>query len=62
MNGVAGVLIPQTVTVYVTDVCKFRYGFNALNDVNAKVRVVGLLLKNSSGDPVIIGHYVDDLN
>ena len=62
VNGFAGVLIPQTVTVYVTNACKFRDGFSALGDVTAKVRVVGLLLKDSSGNPVIVGHYVDDLN
>jgi len=62
VNGFAGVLIPQTVTVYITDVCKFRDGFNDLGDVTNKVRVVGLLLKNSSGNPVIVGRYVDDMN
>jgi hypothetical protein len=64
VNGFAGVLIHETVTVYITSKCIFRDGFNSLGDItdNAKVRVVGLLLKDpASGQVVIIGHYVDDM-
>lgn len=65
VNGFAGVLIPQTVTVYITDGTVFRDGFNNLGDVadNDNVRVVGLLLKDPvSGNTVIVGHYVDDMD
>jgi hypothetical protein len=63
VNGFAGVLIPNTVTVYVTNACKFRDGWSGLADVTDKVRVVGLLLKDPiSGNEVIVGHYVDDMN
>lgn len=65
INGFAGVLIPETVTVYITDKTAFRYGFNTLTDVDssANVRVVGLLLKNpANGQVVILAHYVDALD
>lgn len=65
VNGIAGLLIPQTVTVYITDNCEFRDGFSQLSDVSAatNVRVVGLLLKDPlNGNTVLVGHYVDDLD
>lgn len=65
VNGFAGLLIPQTVTVYITDNCEFRDGFSQLSDVSAatNVRVVGLLLKDPlNGNTVLVGHYVDDLD
>ncbi len=65
VNGFAGLLIPQTVTVYIADNCEFRDGLTQLSDVSAatNVRVVGLLLKNpTNGNTVLIGHYVDDLD
>jgi Domain of unknown function (DUF4382) len=65
VNGFAGLLIPQTVTVYIANNCKFRDGLTQLSDVSAatNVRVVGLLLKNpTNGNTVLVGHYVDDLN
>ncbi len=65
VNGFAGLLIPQTVTVYIADNCEFRDGLTQLSDVSAatNVRVVGLLLKNpTNGNTVLVGHYVDDLN
>lgn len=65
VKGFAGLLIPQTVTVYIADNCEFRDGFAQLGDVSAatNVRVVGLLLKNpTNGNTVLIGHYVDDLD
>ena len=65
VNGFAGVLIPQTITVYIADNCEFRDGFAQLSDVSAatNVRVVGLLLKNPvNGNTVLVGHYVDDLD
>ena len=65
VNGFAGVLIPQTVTVYITNKTEFRDGWSTFADLtdSAKVRVVGLLLKDPvSGNAVIVGHYVDDIN
>ena len=65
VNGFAGLLIPQTVTVYIADNCTFRDGWNGFSDItdNANVRVVGLLLKDPlSGNTILVGHYVDDLN
>jgi hypothetical protein len=53
------------VTVFITDNCEFRDGFTQLSDVPAatSVRVVGLLIKDpTSGNTVLIGHYVDDLD
>ncbi len=65
VNGFAGLLIPQTVTVYIPDNCEYRDGLTQLSDVSAStsVRVVGLLLKNpTNGNTVLVGHYVDDLD
>ena len=44
VNGFAGLLIPQTVTVYIPDNCQFRDGLTQLSDVSSatNVRVVGL--------------------
>lgn len=62
INGFAGVLVPQTVTVYVVPDCEWRDGLNAMSDLQPgdNVRVVGLLL-NVNGQPVLVGHYVDAL-
>jgi hypothetical protein len=65
VNGFAGLLIPQTVTVYIANNCQFRNGLTQLSDVSTatNVRVVGLLLKNPvNGNTVLVGHYVDELN
>jgi hypothetical protein len=65
VNGFAGVLIPQKVTVYIVGNTEWRNGFSGISSItdNANVRVVGLLLKDpTSGNPVIVGHYVDDLD
>jgi hypothetical protein len=65
INGFAGVLIPETVTVYMGPVCDFRYGVGGFSDLNngADVRVVGLLLEDpTSGNVVIIARHVDGTN
>ena len=65
VDGFAGQLIPQTVTVYITGRTLFRFGYTGLHDLegNDQVRVVGLLLKNPvNGNTVLVGHYVDFLN
>jgi hypothetical protein len=63
VNGFAGVLVPETVTVYCLPAIQWRNGLTAMSDlqVGSKVRVVGLLL-NVNGQPVIVGHYVDSLD
>jgi hypothetical protein len=65
VNGFAGVLIPEKVTVYIVDSTEFREGWSGFSSITdgANVRVVGLLLKDpTSGNAVLVGHYVDDLD
>lgn len=65
VNGFAGLLIPQTVTVYTSSVTSFRDGLSGLGDVNGatNVRAVGLLIKDpTSGDTVLLARYVDDVD
>ena len=65
VNGFAGVVIPTTVTVYLGPACDFRYGFGGFSDVadGTNVRVVGLLLKNSTnGDLVLLARHIDGLS
>jgi len=65
VNGFAGVLIPETITVYLGGNCDFRYGFGAFNDLadGANVRVVGLLLQNpTTGQVVLWARHIDGLN
>ena len=64
ITGFAGQVVPSTVTVYLGPFCDFRYGFGAFSDLSngAKVRVVGLLLKNSTnGNLVLLGRHIDGL-
>jgi hypothetical protein len=65
ITGFAGVLIPEKITVYIVGNTDFRNGFSGISSItdNANVRVVGLLLKDpSSGNPVLVGHYIDELD
>jgi hypothetical protein len=65
INGFAGLLVPQTVTVYVSNITAFRSGLSAFSSVaaNTNVRVVGLLVKDpTSGNTVLLARYVDLLN
>jgi hypothetical protein len=65
VNGFVGLLVPQTVTVYVSSDTTFRDGLTALSSVtaSANVRVVGLLVKDPvSGQTVLLARYVDLLN
>jgi hypothetical protein len=65
INGFAGLLIPQTVTVYTWSGTGFRNGLGGMSNVegSANVRVVGLLLKDPvSGNTVILARYVDALD
>ena len=65
VTGFAGLLVPQTVTVYVSGDTTFRDGLTALSSVSASenVRVVGLLVKDPvSGSTMLLARYVDELN
>jgi hypothetical protein len=64
ITGFAGLLVPQTVTVYTASPTVFRGGLTGLSGVPAStnVRVVGLLIKDpTSGKTVLLAHYVDAL-
>jgi hypothetical protein len=64
VNGFAGVLVPETVTVYLGPACDFRYGFGAFSDLTngTNIRVVGLLVKNpTNGNVVLIARHIDGL-
>ena len=65
VNGFAGVLIPQTITVYLGRGSDFRYGMGAFTGLadGANIRVVGLLLKNpTTGQTVLLARHVDGFN
>ncbi len=62
VNGFAGILIPQTVTVYIAGETEYRDGLADMGglDTTTNVRVVGVLLKSpTTGNPIIVAHYVD---
>jgi hypothetical protein len=67
ITGFAGLLVPQTVTVYVGN-SAFREGLTSQSSITPltasnTVRVVGLLLKNpTNGQTVLLAHYIDQLN
>jgi hypothetical protein len=67
VSGFAGVLIPQTITVYVGN-CAFRDGLTSQASLNSipvgtNIRVVGLLLKNTAnGQTILLAHYIDQLD
>jgi Domain of unknown function (DUF4382) len=65
VNGFAGILIPQTITVYIAGPTTFRNGLTGMTSMqnSANIRVVGLLLKDPiSGQTVLLAHYVDSMN
>ncbi|HEY1767888.1 MAG TPA: DUF5666 domain-containing protein [Terracidiphilus sp.] len=65
VNGFAGVLVPETITVYLGPGTDFRYGFGAFTDLadGATIRVVGLLLKNpTTGQVVLLARHIDGLS
>lgn len=65
VDGFAGQLIPQTVTVYLTGRTAFRYGYTGIRTIHGGdlVRVVGLLLQDpNNGSTVLVGKYVDALD
>ncbi len=65
INGFAGLLAPQTVTVYTAGRTGFRDGLSGVGDLTGgeNVRVVGLLIKSPiDGSTVLAARYVDELN
>jgi FtsH-binding integral membrane protein len=65
VNDFAGLLIPETVTVYTDPNTTFRDTLTTLSSVTdgLNVRVVGLFLKDpSSGNAILLARYVDVLN
>lgn len=65
IDGFAGVLVPQNVTVYLGADSDFRYGLGKFGDLtdSTHIRVVGLLLKNpSTGQLVLLARHVDGTN
>jgi len=65
VNDFAGLLIPETVTVYCDSNTAFRTTLSAFSSIQtgANVRVVGLLLKDpSSGKAILLARYVDALD
>ena len=64
VNGFAGQLVSNPITVYVSPVTGFRFGLTDMSDVStaSKIRVVGLLIKDPlTGNPVLLARYVDIL-
>jgi len=64
INGFAGQLVPQTVTVYTAGKTGFRGGLSGVGSLTAgeNVRIVGLLIKSPlDGSTVLLAHYVDEL-
>jgi hypothetical protein len=62
VTGYGGVLIPQTITVFLGPACDFRYGLGGFTDLSSatEIRVVGLLLKNpTNGNLVLVARHVD---
>jgi Domain of unknown function (DUF4382) len=65
VNGFAGQVVPSKVTVFLGPQCDFRYGLGAFSDLTdgSSIRVVGLLLKNTTnGDLVLLARHVDGSN
>ncbi|MGA2649231.1 MAG: DUF4382 domain-containing protein [Terracidiphilus sp.] len=65
INGFAGVLAPQVVTVYTAPGTQWRNGLTGITGVTggANVRVVGLLIKDPvSGNTCLLAHYIDTLD
>lgn len=62
VKGFSGILIPETVTVYIAGGTEYRDGLSDLSnlDTTTNVRVVGVLLKDpATGNAILVAHYVD---
>ncbi len=65
VNGFAGLLVSNPVTVYVGAATDFRDGLTSMSGLPtaSNIRVVGLLIKDPlSGNPVIVARHIDELN
>jgi hypothetical protein len=65
VNGFAGILVSNPVTVYVAPATDFRDGLTSMSGLPtaSNIRVVGLLVKDPlSGNPVILARHIDELN
>jgi Domain of unknown function (DUF4382) len=65
ITGFAGQVVPSKVTVFLGPQCDFRYGLGAFSDLTdgSSIRVVGLLLKNTTnGNLVLLARHVDGSN
>ena len=62
INGFAGLLVPQTVTVYTSGITTFRNGFTALQRHRQRARGRPAGQGPLSGNTVLIARYVDVLN
>jgi hypothetical protein len=65
VNGFMGQLITSNVVVYLGPQCDFRYGLSSFSDLSSatSVRVVGLLLKNSTnGQLVLLARHIDGVD
>jgi Domain of unknown function (DUF4382) len=64
-NGLAGVLFQGPVTVQVTPFTRYLGGLTGLGDLTGTtpldLRVVGLVLKTNTGDPIFLGFSVEEL-
>ena len=62
-NGLAGVLFEEPVTVQVTPFTRFFGGLTGINDLTGNtalhLRVVGLILKTNTGDPIFLARSVE---
>ena len=62
VNGFAGLLVSNPVTVYVAPATDFRDGLTSMSGLPtaSNIRVVGLLIKDPlSGNPVILARHID---
>ena len=65
INGFAGLLVSNPVTVYIGAGTDFRDGLSSMSGLPTagNIRVVGLLVKDPlSGNPVLLARHVDQLN
>jgi len=64
-NGLAGVLFQDPVTVQVTPFTRYLGGLHGLGDLTGTaaldLRVVGLILKTNTGDPIFLAFSVEEL-
>lgn len=64
-SGLPGTVLTSAITVYLGPACDFRYGLGAFGDLadGTSIRVVGLLLKNTTnGQLVLLARHIDGAN